>query len=301
MNRNVLADEAQLVLESVCERLGLDARGATLLRVRGNVVFKLRAPIVVRVAMSADAASRMPPVLAITRWLAAQGFPTIHPADEVGEQPVTHDGRTITFWRYVPPCATPATTAELGTIPHDLHTRAVPDIPLQTLTDPLRSIRTTVQRRPAVLTAEQQAWLGDRIAVLTGGWHDLAFSLPPSLLHGDPWIDNLWRTDQGDVVLGDWDHVAIGPREWDLIHTYHGHRRFGLNQQDVDDFARAYGHDLRDWSGYEDLMQIRDLYAVAVHIRNAPNDPFSHDELPRRLHSLMQGEHWTRWHLAPAP
>jgi hypothetical protein len=45
-------------------------------------------------------------------------------------------------------------------------------------------------------------------------------------------------------------------------------------------------------------MEIRDLYAIAVHIRNAPHDPFSYSELPRRLGSLMDGDHHLRWYLS---
>jgi len=119
------------------------------------------------------------------------------------------------------------------------------------------------------------------------------------LLHGDAWIDNLLRRDDGDVVLCDWDGVAVGRREWDLVHTYHGQRRFGLTCADVDDFAAAYGHDLRDWPGYSTLMEVRDMYAIGVHIRNAAGDPFSRWELPRRLESLAKGDGSARWYLAP--
>ncbi|MFD0856775.1 phosphotransferase family protein [Actinomadura adrarensis] len=104
-------------------------------------------------------------------------------------------------------------------------------------------------------------------------------------MHGDAWIDNLLNHQDGQVILGDWDSVAIGPREWDLIHSHHGQRRFGLLRADVEAFVAAYGYDLREWSGCEALMQIRDTYAIGIHIRNAPGDPFSRHELSRRLDS----------------
>lgn len=97
MSGNTLVDEARSVLMPVCERFGLDPRGATLL-VRSNVVFGLQAPIVVRIATSADAASRM----TVTRWLAGLGFPAVQSADEITETHVAWQGRTVTFWRYVP-------------------------------------------------------------------------------------------------------------------------------------------------------------------------------------------------------
>ncbi|MFD0690973.1 phosphotransferase enzyme family protein [Actinomadura fibrosa] len=288
---------ARTALERICRLVDLDATDAELLRLRSNAVFKLRAPIVVRIATSPNAAERLPAVLAVTRWLAGRGFPTVQPADEVNDQPVTLDNVTATFWRYVPSSATPVHTSELGRVLRDLHATPPPSFPIKTLTDPLASIRTTVTHHPGILTADERTWLSQRIAALTSAWNELPFAAPPALVHGDAWIENLLRHRDGHVVLGDWDSVAIGPREWDLIHNYHGQRRFGLSPSDVDAFATAYGYDLRDWSGYDTLMQIRDVYAIGIHIRNAPGDPFSRHELSRRLTSLRNDTTHTRWQM----
>jgi len=298
MSSNTLAENAWSVLTPVCERFGLDPHGATLLRVRSNVVFKLSAPIVVRIATATDASSRMPSVLTVTRWLAETGFPAVQPADEVSRVPVSWGDSTVTFWRYVPPGEPPATLRELGEVLRRLHDSDLPNTGLRTLTDPLQSIRTAVRRQRGILANREQSWLHTRIERLAGEWALLESRFQPALLHGDPWIDNLWRAEDGSVVLGDWDHVMIGPREWDLIHTYHGRRRFGLVDEDVNDFAQAYGYDLRSWPGYSILMEIRELYAIAIHIRNASDDPFSRDELPRRLNSLMSGGRDVRWYMS---
>jgi Ser/Thr protein kinase RdoA (MazF antagonist) len=279
--------------------MGLDAQGAHLLRVRSNAVFKLRGEIVVRIATAPDAMTRLPVVLAVARWLADRGFPTVRPADELCDHPVVHSGRVITFWRYVPASGRPTTT-ELGHILRDLHRLPVPPFALKRLSDPLREVRRAVERQAEVLTPCQLTWLRDRVAELTERWEDLDDVGPPVLLHGDAWIDNLLRCTDGHVVLCDWDGVAVGPREWDLVHTYHGQRRFGLTAADVDAFAAAYGRDLRAWPGYSTLMEVRDMYAIGIHIRNATGDPFSRNELPRRLDSLTKGDGHARWYLAPA-
>ncbi|MFI0354237.1 aminoglycoside phosphotransferase family protein [Actinomadura sp. 9N407] len=268
-----------------------------MLRLRSNAVFKLQAPIIVRIATAPNAADRLPAVLAVTRWLAERGFPTVHPADEITDQPVTLAGITATFWRYIPTGNVPVSTGELGRILRDLHRFPAPPFPVRTLTDPLASVRTSVHQHPGVLDTNEQSWLRERIADLTDAWNALPFTTPPALVHADAWIDNLLRHQNGHAVLSDWDSVAIGPREWDLIHSYHGQRRFGLSPTDVDTFAAAYGHDLRDWPGYESLMQIRDLYAIGIHIRNAPGDPFSRRELGRRLTSLKNETTHDRWHM----
>ncbi|WP_433497523.1 phosphotransferase enzyme family protein [Sphaerimonospora sp. CA-214678] len=295
-----LADEASEVLRDVCERLGLDATGARLLRLRSNAVFKLRADMVVRITTDPDAVTRLPVVLAVARWLADRGFPAVRPVDEIPGQPIVHDGRTVTFWRYVRSTGRP-TTRQLGRVLRSLHGEPVPPMALRRLTDPLAEVRHAVEHAvepgAGVLTDDQRAWLRDRIEELTGRWLDLDTG-SPVLLHGDAWIDNLLRLHDGHVMLCDWDGVAVGPREWDLVHTYHGQRRFGLSAADVDDFARAYGSDLRLWPGYSTLMEVRDMYAVGIHIRNAVGDPFSRQELPRRLDSLTRGDGHARWYMA---
>lgn len=294
-----LHERAHALLGQMCDLVGLDTTGAKLLRLRSNAVFKLRAPIIVRIATAPTAAERLPAVLTVTRWLADRGFPTVQPADEIAGQPVSIDGVTATFWRYVPTTGPSCSTADLGLLLRDLHNNPTPPFALRPLTDPLASIRSTVQHHPGVLTPDDRSWLTTRIAQLTDAWNALPFTSPPALIHGDAWIDNLLRHRDGHVILGDWDSVSIGPREWDLIHSHHGERRFGLSQADVDDFAASYGHDLREWDGYETLMQIRDLYAIGIHIRNAPGDPFSRQELDHRLTSLKTNATTTRWHMKP--
>ncbi|WP_433234851.1 phosphotransferase family protein [Actinomadura nitritigenes] len=294
-----LRQRAHTALTEVCDLVGLDATGAELLRLRSNAVFKLQAPIIVRIATAPNAAERLPAVLVVTRWLADRGFPTVEPADEITAQPVAIDGVAATFWRYVPTSATGVSTNDLGRLLRDLHKSPPPPFTVRSLTDPLASIRATVQCHPGVLVPADQAWLTTRIANLTDAWRALPFASPPTLVHGDAWIDNLLRHQDGHVVLGDWDSVAIGPREWDLIHSYHGQRRFGLSPTDVDTFAAAYGYDLREWAGYETLMQIRDVYAIGIHIRNAPGDPFSRQELEHRLTSLKTNATTVPWHMKP--
>ncbi|SDQ32079.1 phosphotransferase family protein [Thermostaphylospora chromogena] len=294
-----LAEEATALLHEVGRELGLDTADARLMRVRSNAVFKLRGEIVVRIATAPDALTRLPVVLDVARWLAERGFPTVRPADELCDHPIVRSGRVITFWRYIPVSGTP-TTGELGRVLRDLHRLPVPPFALKRLADPLAEVRRCVETHSDVLTPQQRCWLRERIAELTERWNELEDVDPPVLLHGDAWIDNLLRRDDGDVVLCDWDGVAVGRREWDLVHTYHGQRRFGLTCADVDDFAAAYGHDLRDWPGYSTLMEVRDMYAIGVHIRNAAGDPFSRRELPRRLESLTKGDGSARWYLAPA-
>lgn len=65
----------------------------------------------------------------------------------------------------------------------------------------------------------------------------------------------------------------------------------------VNDFAAAYGDSLREWDGSEPLMQIRDIYAIGIHIRDATGTPFSHRELSHRLSCRGVGDTRTCWHM----
>lgn len=300
MIAGALAEEVFGVLHSVGGRLGVNTRGAQLLRLRSNAVFKLRSGVIVRITATPDLIPQFQAGLAVARWLARRGFPSVRPADDISDEPIEHGGRIITFWQYVPVSGRP-TTRELGRILRHLHRQPVPPFPVKRLADPLAEVRGAVESRSEVLTPDQRAWLRDRIDELTERWNNLDSCGPPVLLHGDAWIDNLLRRRDGHALLCDWDGVAVGPREWDLVHTYHGQRRFGLSEWEVDAFARSYGSDLREWPGFGTLMEIRDMYAIGIHIRNAAGDPFSRRELPRRLESLTKGDGNARWYMAEPP
>ncbi|WP_433332972.1 phosphotransferase enzyme family protein [Spirillospora sp. CA-294931] len=293
-----LADRAHKILDAVCQRVGFDPEGARLLRLRSNAVFKLKEPIIVRIAFAPDAAERLPGVLSVTHWLSRQGFPTVRPTDRAAQQPIRHENTSTTFWDYVPTSEEPPTTAELGGLLRRLHSLNAPPVQVRGFEDPLVSVRTSLRDHPDALRPSEQEWLTRRIAELSARWKSLPFAEPLTLVHGDAWIDNLLRGEDGNPVLCDWDSVAIGPREWDLIHSYHGQHRFGLSPHDVETFTTAYGRDLRAWSGYPTLLSIRDIYAVGIHIRNAHGDSFSRHELDRRIGSLIRGEP-CRWYMKP--
>ena len=185
---------------------------ARLLRLHSNASFALpSAGLVIRIATNPAALDRVATSIAVTRWLADRGFPCVIPAD-VEDQPLVISGHIVSAWRYVPITETPAPTgAEMGRLLRDLHAQGDPPHPLGPLDDPLASVASALDEAPDAMPRASRSWLADRIASLRSQWSAMDFPLPTGLIHGDAHIGNLMRTTSGEIILGDWDHVATGP------------------------------------------------------------------------------------------
>ena len=109
------------------------------------------------------------------------------------------------------------------------------------------------------------------------------------------------RAASGEAILGDWDHVATGPREWDLIQIHYMHRRFGrADEDDIEAFTAAYGWDIRGWPGLDTLVAIREITGLSPYIRTAQTKPFSSQQLAYRLRTLQADDTSARWESPPA-
>src|SRR5205814_1932567 len=109
------------VLAAVCERAGLDAAGAELIKFTNNAVFRLqRQPVVVRIAGSATMRQRVPKVVAVARWLAEQAIPAVRLLPDI-DQPVRIDEHLATLWQAVPATGPTPTGTDLGRLLRQLH------------------------------------------------------------------------------------------------------------------------------------------------------------------------------------
>lgn len=294
---NSVYDEVHTILTAVGGRLGIPLEDAELLRLHSNATFALpSAGLLVRIATNPAAYQRIATAIAITRWLGRRGFPCTVPADIAG-QPFTERGKVVSFWRYVPLAPEPEPTgADLGRLLHDLHAQPDPPQSPGKLADPFISVVSAIEEQPHAMADEDRDWLKERIASLRGQWNALDFPLPAGLIHGDAHIGNLMRSASGQVILGDWDHVATGPREWDLVQIHYIHRRFGrAADEDINAFTTSYGWDIRDWPGLETLIAVREITGLSAHIRTAPYKPFTREQLAYRLDTLRRGETTARW------
>jgi hypothetical protein len=89
------------VLAKACTLAGFSIDGAELLRLGENAIYRLAsAPVVVRIARSADRLARVQKELCVARWLAAADIPAVR-VQEVFEQPLLVDGHPVSFWHAV--------------------------------------------------------------------------------------------------------------------------------------------------------------------------------------------------------
>ena len=132
---------------------------------------------------------------------------------------------------------------------------------------------------PDAMSPARQSWLQERITALRRQWFALDFPRAAGLIHGDAHIGNLMCAASGQAVLGDWDHVGTGPREWDLAQIHYMGRRFDrAGKNGIDAFAAAYGSDIRTRPGLDTRIAIREIWGLRPYIRTgcpAPSSPGS--------------------------
>lgn len=270
---------------------GLDSSRAQLMRLHSNTVIHLpNEDTVARLAVD-EAAAGVAASLAVTEHLAQVGFPTVRPRVA---QVVCAEGLVVSFWVYVETVAKPADPGGLAALLRTLHSTDLAELPLPAMASPLGGVGRALTRHPEALDERDRVWLTDEVARCEALWENMLFRLPRGPIHGDSHPNNLLHTVRGSV-LGDWDHVSRGPREWDLVQEVYFARRFPTNHDDLDAAACSYGWDFRNWPSAEDLVAIREVSGLGAYIRTAAMRPAARAEVAYRIETLREGRISARW------
>jgi hypothetical protein len=281
------------ILRLACAHVGLNPSTATLLHQHATGIWLLPADqLVARISRCPDDRGRIARAVSITRWLAAQDFPVTVPADI--NQPIEVNAACVTFWHYYPQASrSKPGAAALGGLLRQLHQLPQPPVPLGDYEPLVRLVNALADNPP--VADDDLAWLAERRLQLIAAYRELHSELGIGWIHGDAYPGNtLWNDDQ--VVLGDWDEVARGPRELDLTNTHQG-VRMGRPATERHAFTRAYGWDVTTWPGFPVLRQIRDLHTLGAYINRASRgDPIATRELNHRIRTLRTNDTTTRWH-----
>jgi Ser/Thr protein kinase RdoA (MazF antagonist) len=229
----------------------------TLLRFGNNAVFRVDQRYVIRVARPETPLDDIEQEVQVATALAEHGVPVIRLTTLATPQPLTSDGAYGTLWDYLPDSGD-ATHAQLGALLRTFH-KQTDSLQVQLPTwQPLASAR----RRLDVLAAQYPP---EDIALLEH-WYEriqdmlatVQPMLPVGVIHGQAEIGNV-LLHNGQPVFSDFERVARGLREWDLIDTAVTTLRFDLPQARYLAFADAYGVDVMAWDGFPTLRHVWEL------------------------------------------
>ncbi|AOS60893.1 aminoglycoside phosphotransferase family protein [Actinoalloteichus hymeniacidonis] len=281
-----------VALEEICARVGLDPRGARLIRVTNNAVFELAdRRHVVRIVASARLRHRAEKVVRIARWLAENDVSAVRLPAGI-EQPVYAAGQVATIWEMIPHVGPPPGAKDLARLLRDIHRLQAPDFPLPTWR-PLDD----VHRRLAdaeELSDRDRAFLEGRCAEVADRLRDLRFPLPQGVLHGDAHLGNLIPGPDGTAIC-DFDSTCVGPREWDLTPLAVGAQRFLHPEEQQRLLAYEYGFDITRWSGFAVLRDVRELKLTTSVLPILRSNPGVRAQLQLRLESLRSGDVTVPW------
>jgi aminoglycoside phosphotransferase (APT) family kinase protein len=287
------AVSAERSLRLACEATGLSLDGAVLVRLGENAIYVLPSEgVAVRIARSAANLPKVEKELRVARWLADVGFPAVRVAEEITEQPLRVDGRVVSFWRAVAPWDATATIGDLALLLRRFHALPSPPIDLPAF-DPFAAVPHRL--RHAVVGSDDLRFLDSLHERLRKEYQRLEFSAPLGLIHGDAHRANTLVSD-GTPILLDFEVVAIGPREWDLVPTALAVGRFELDEETYGSFVAAYGRDITKWTGYPVLRAIRELTMTTWLMQNVEEDPSVAAEFALRVASLREGDLGRVWH-----
>ncbi|WP_063065725.1 aminoglycoside phosphotransferase family protein [Nocardia violaceofusca] len=295
MTDRAVPDETLSILKAACEQVGRDATGAELLHRSENAIYRLPGNTVARINQPGQFAAAEREVR-IARWLETRGVSAVQIAPDV-VQPVDIDGRSVTFWRELPPHHH-STPAQVAAALKQLHALTPPaDF---TLGEVAPFVRLEERIKAAsVLGEDDRRWMFGHLAELRERWVQLPEGLPWCVIHGDAWVGNVVASDDGRVFLLDLERTSIGPPEWDLVHTAIKWSSFGwISAKQYAQFCDVYGYDVTTWEGFELLRDIREFRMTSMAVQMAITDQTWSRQAAHRLACIRdRANHrpWSGW------
>ncbi|MDQ0376472.1 phosphotransferase family protein [Amycolatopsis thermophila] len=292
-------DTSRAVLTAAVAAAGLSAAGAEPIRFGENDLWRLPGGLVARIARAGQATAAAKEV-AVARWLEDNGVDAVRLAPGV-DQPVSVDGRAVTFWLELPPHEA-GTVADVAVALRQVHKLAPPTGFQLPRLDPFVRL---AQRIDGATTGtdDDRAWLNRQLASLRDRFTTLPEGLPHGVVHGDAWRGNIARTRDGRVILLDLERCALGPPEWDLVSTAVSRVTTGwLSEADWAAYCDAYGQDVTRWAGFETLRDIRELRMTLMACQLAAENPRYSAQAAHRV-ACLRGLHgarpWAGWTAVP--
>jgi hypothetical protein len=280
------AQTLQVALKRVGGIVGLNTDEARLIKFTNNALFALdREQVIVRIAGSAPIATLADAVVVAARWFAKHDLPTIR-LWEHATQPLNVDGLTVTLWHQVPESGAEATGAQLGDFLKHLHVFSTAPSEIKPWRQ-LEATRTRIVAGRAYMTDAQEKNL---IAIADQIARELAevrYLLQPGPIFGDAQIGNVIAGPEG-AVMCDFDSIAVGPREWDLVPAAVAQARFDFPIDHHTQLAEAYGLDITTWEHYDTVRRLRELQLLGSVLPIVATSPRIRDQWEHRYATINE-------------
>lgn len=285
--------DAQRTAEVICARAGLDTSELALLRFGNNAVFALGEAYVLRLMRPAVERTAVQQEIDVVREFTRLRVPTVRLAERPVEQPLEADGCLATVWERLDEPDRDRLYPAFGRLVRTFHERTAA---LQVPVNHWRPLASASRR----LTDLRDHYPREDVELLDYWYERIAAeleqvvpSLSPGVIHGQAEVGNVLLR-AGEPVFVDFERVAIGPREWDLIDTAVTVTRFGLAEQRYREFANAYGFDVQAWDGYETFRRLWELRSITWLMQHGAEDAAA-EEIDVRLQSWRENDAGARW------
>jgi aminoglycoside phosphotransferase (APT) family kinase protein len=235
----------------------------------------------------------------VARWLEDLRLPAVRLLPGL-PQPLDVEGHLVTMWRAVLPASGAGggepSVEDLARILRTLHAVETPPPAAVGPWDLVDVLRSRLAEAAGVPAGDAE-FLARELAAVEDGLAALAAVEPlltPGVLHGDAFLGNLITSPSGSLLC-DFDGVASGPREWDLVPVAVGALRFDYGHDLHRRFVHAYGVDVTAWPGFPVLRRLRELQLVMSVLPALEANPALRPQWRLRLDSLRAGDGAVRW------
>jgi len=285
------------ILVFFCESQHIDHRNAKLLRLGANALYHIpQENIVIRIHGNDNNEEKIRLEINISSFLIKNGINSASISKKYSDIYFIN-GKYITVWNYIESHDRPGSYPKLyGKFLRRFH-NAMNECKF---TLPLYAPLQTIESRIKLISKNNDAGrlaieqIKHRIAEVKINAREVDFVLDFGPIHGDAHTGNTVYRDNKIYIL-DFENLAIGYRDWDIIPTCVIAKRFDLNFR-LSEFLKSYESDLTLCSFDENLIRIRELFMISWLSQRAGESRTIDDEIILRLETLDKSGEDGLWH-----
>jgi aminoglycoside phosphotransferase (APT) family kinase protein len=286
--------EAHRTATAMCKLAGFQGAEPELLRFGSNAVFGIGEAHVLRVMRPTTSEADVYREIELVHEFTRLNVPTARLADIPARQPLKTGNCLGTVWERLDEPDRDSLYRPLGQLLRIFHQRTAGLRVRLEPWHPLASSDWRLARLREHYTPEDVTMLRRWSGRIADELDQVKPVLPSGVIHGQAEVGNvLFRA--GHPVLIDFEQVATGPREWDLVHTAVTVTRFGRPEQRYRDLADAYGFNVRAWDGYQTYRRLWELCATTWLMQHRHHSRKVGHEIEVRLQTWRDDNQDLQW------